>query len=117
MSEADAAAPPLGHRPNEPMPGRESLADPQGRAAAAADADGAGRGDGGRDGDRGAGREGGGDGDSGVCPDCGLPYSDHPDYAADGQHGHRHGPPQESEGSLPGERLDPSNLGGDPAEP
>ena len=116
MSESP---PPLGVGPSEPRPGKESLRDPQGREAAAADGD-------------------------GVCPDCGLPYRDHPDFAAGGHpvpsHGRLHattsgsgfaaqrrddrfdprdapGSPGEREQRLPGEELDPDMLGGDPAEP
>lgn len=106
---AAAGAPPLGTRPAEPLPGKASLADPQGRQAAGAD----------------------GDGDGGVCPDCGLPYKDHPDFAGgrDPAHGHGHGQghhafdprdvpgsPAADERHLPGEELDQRNLGGDPAE-
>jgi hypothetical protein len=130
-----ASAPPLGLRPSEPMPGKQSLADPQGKAAAAVESR---SGDGGKD-DGGSGGNGGdGKDDGGVCPDCGLPYRDHPDFAAGHRegHGHRHphgpdsqqgggpapfnardapGSPAADERRLPGEELDPTGLGGDPA--
>jgi hypothetical protein len=119
-----SAAPPLGLRPSEPRPGKQSLADPQGKAAAAVES-----GDGGKDGKD----------EGGVCPDCGLPYRDHPDFSAghgEPGHGHRHlhGPDRQDDGRhapfdardapgspavderrLPGEELDPNGLGGDPA--
>lgn len=107
-----ADAPPLGNRPTEPLPGKQSLVDPQGKALAAAESNDGG--DGGKD-------------DGGVCPDCGLPYRDHPDFSAGhgGGHGHHHpapfdsrdapGSPSADERRLPGEELDPTGLGGDPA--
>jgi hypothetical protein len=82
---ADGPAPPLGNRPNEPAPGKESLADPQGRSA---------------DGDGGKGP---------TCPDCGLPFGEHPDY-------HMHGDDGPARMDLPGRELQESDLGGDPAE-
>ena len=84
MSEATPAAPPappLGQRPNEPAPGKDSLANPQGR-----DGDGAGP----------------------TCPDCGLPFGEHPDF-------HAHGPDGAARMDLPGRELDEDQLGGDPA--
>jgi hypothetical protein len=106
--DAAAAAPPLGQRPAEPLPGKASLADPQGKKAA--EAVGAATGDGGGPG-------------GGTCPDCGLPYRDHPDFSA--AHGHRRhadfdpadapGSPSAHEEDLPGEELDQRSLGGDPA--
>jgi hypothetical protein len=88
MSESDAvgAAPPLGQRPNEPAPGKESLQNPQGH-----------------DGDR-----HGGSG-KGTCPDCGLPFGEHPEY-------HAHGEGDAGRMALPGRELEPTGLGGDPAE-
>lgn len=93
-------APPLGQRPAEPRPGKESLENPRGAE---------GQGDGG---------EGNG---KGTCPDCGLPFGEHPDY-------HLHGGSQGRPGGLvdlgdadmdadplPGQALD-SEVGGDPAE-
>lgn len=77
-------APPLGQRPNEPTPGKDSLANPMGRA------------------------DGDGDGGKGTCPDCGLPFGEHPEY-------HAHGV-DDARMALPGQRLDESELGGDPAE-
>jgi hypothetical protein len=134
-----SGAPPLGNRPAEPRPGKASLADPQGRIAAAVgptataaaatpakDGEGRDRGDGGKN----------GDGKGGFCPDCGLPFGEHPDFAGrhDPARGHGHGAhgghghggdssrPLEPHGSdardhpLPGQELDPRSLGGDPAE-
>ena len=63
MSETGtAAAPPLGQRPNEPAPGKDSLANPQGR-------------------------EDGGAGSGPTCPDCGLAFGEHPEYHAHGPDG------------------------------
>jgi hypothetical protein len=84
MSPGAGEAPPLGHRPNEPEPGKDSLRHPQGHA----DGDGGGK---------------------GVCPDCGLPFGEHPDY-------HMHGADGAAPMDLPGSGLDPAELGGDPAE-
>lgn len=84
MSPEPGAAPPLGQRPNEPAPGKESLADPQGRDT---------------DGDKGP-----------TCPDCGLPFGEHPDY-------HMHGADGAIGKDLPGRGLEAAALGGDPAEP
>lgn len=87
---ADAgAAPPLGQRPNEPAPGKDSLANPQGR------------------------QEDGGE--RGTCPDCGLPFGEHPEYHA-GSPGSPGQDGRTPEGELPGQRLDEPDLGGDPAE-
>lgn len=83
---SEAAAPPLGQRPNEPAPGKDSLANPQGR-----DSDG-------RDGGAGP-----------TCPDCGLPFGEHPDF-------HAHGDDGAARMDLPGRELDEDPLGGDPAE-
>lgn len=49
---ADTAAPPLGYRPNEPTPGKDSLEHPQGRDPA----------------------------QQPTCPDCGLPFGEHPEF-------------------------------------
>lgn len=84
MSADPGTAPPLGQRPNEPVPGKDSLANPQGRQ-----------------------EEGG---DRGTCPDCGLPFGEHPEYHARAG-GHAAGDPE-----SPGRRLDEPELGGDPAE-
>lgn len=84
---SDSGAPPLGQRPSEPMPGKQSLADPFGRAQ--------GDGDG---------------GDKGTCPDCGLPFGEHPEF------GHARRDSDDSGMDLPGKRLEPTELGGDPAE-
>jgi hypothetical protein len=81
----DTGAPPLGQRPNEPAPGKDSLAHPQGPNAA--------------DGTSSDGK--------GTCPDCGLPYGEHPEY-------HAHG--REDTPALPGVGLGHRELGGDPAE-
>ena len=92
-------APPLGTRPTEPLPGKESLKDPRGTSAAATD-------------------------EPGICPDCGLPFGEHPDtHLHDGSGGHPGWADvdldaeeeQAEEEHLPGEELDPSELGGDPA--
>ncbi len=80
MSTQAGAAPPLGKRPNEPVPGKDSLANPQGH-----------------------------DGDGkGACPDCGLPFGEHPEF-------HSHGDDGASRMGLPGRELDEPELGGDPA--
>lgn len=79
-----AAAPPLGQRPNEPAPGKDSLHDPFGRKME--------------------------DDGKGSCPDCGLPFSDHPtDFSG-------HATPVHASMNLPGAELQPRELGGDPAE-
>ncbi|MEA3135822.1 MAG: hypothetical protein QOJ26_902 [Thermoplasmata archaeon] len=83
-TDETASAPPLGQRPNEPVPGKDSLANPQGYSE---------------------------DG-KGTCPDCGLPFGEHPEF-------HSHGGPRGGDSldgaALPGKELDPE-LGGDPAE-
>lgn len=91
MTASASAAPPLGQRPNEPVPGKDSLAHPQGRQE-----------DGGPAGGSGDGR--------GTCPDCGLPFGEHPEF-------HAHGANRPA-GDLdaPGRLLDEAELGGDPAE-
>jgi hypothetical protein len=85
MTMTGSQAPPLGNRPNEPAPGKDSLENPQGHAA---------------DGDGGRGP---------TCPDCGLPFGEHPDY-------HMHGDDGPARMDLPGRGLEGSELGGDPAE-
>ena len=94
-------APPLGQRPSEPRPGKESLEHPRG-----ADGDG-----------------GNGDGNGkGTCPDCGLPFGEHPEYHLhDGSQGNPGwadvdlGDADMEADPLPGQALD-SEVGGDPAE-
>lgn len=98
MSADAGAAPPLGMRPSEPRPGKDSLQDPQGRA-----------------------REGA-DGKGETCPDCGLPFGEHPEYHMhDGGGGSAKwaevdlGDADMDADPLPGKALG-SELGGDPAE-
>ncbi|MHB1260814.1 MAG: hypothetical protein ACYC2H_03775 [Thermoplasmatota archaeon] len=87
MTVDASVAPPLGQRPNEPTPGKDSLANPQGRAE---------------------------DG-RGTCPDCGLPFGEHPEYHAHGSDGEA-GNSFDTPGDVPGGRLDEREQGGDPAE-
>lgn len=89
-------APPLGQRPTEPRPGKDSLADPQGERAAGKDS-------------------------ADRCPDCGLPFGEHPDFhlhdGSAGQPGWAEvdlGDEDMDAEALPGQRLD-EELGGDPA--
>ena len=101
-------APPLGQRPTEPRPGKESLHDPRGEAKAEAGNA------------RGANLDGAAGGPE-TCPDCGLPFGEHPDYHLhDGGQGAARWAEADlgnSRGAddLPGRRLD-QELGGDPAE-
>jgi hypothetical protein len=97
MSTGPGAAPPLGQRPSEPRPGKESLEDPRGEAKS-------------------------GDGKAETCPDCGLPFGEHPEYHMhDGGGGSARwaevdlGDEDMDADDLPGQRLD-SEVGGDPAE-
>lgn len=94
MSPEDA--PPLGMRPSEPTPGKQSLQDPRGEQAAPKD--------------------------GATCPDCGLPFGEHPDYHLHDGQGGKPGWAEVDLGDddldadpLPGQRLD-DELGGDPAE-
>lgn len=96
-------APPLGQRPTEPRPGKASLEDPRGEGLAPTIAgDGHGKGE--------------------TCPDCGLPFGEHPEYHMhDGGQGNARwaevdlGDQDMDADDLPGQRLD-QELGGDPAE-
>jgi hypothetical protein len=102
-----ADAPPLGQRPSEPVPGKDSLENPRG-----AEADTPTRSsDGGADG-----------GGKGTCPDCGLPFGEHPEYHL---HDGSAGKPGWAEvdlgdddleaDPLPGQALG-GDVAGDPAE-
>ncbi|HUR26314.1 MAG TPA: hypothetical protein VM327_09915 [Candidatus Thermoplasmatota archaeon] len=77
-------APPLGQRPNEPVPGKDSLENPQGHEARAT-----------------------GDPAGPTCPDCGLAFGEHPEF-------HTHGEDGAARMDLPGRELENDQLGGDP---
>ena len=109
--------PPLGQRPTEPTPGRESLFDPKGEQK--------------------AGQQSGADGKApDTCPDCGLPFGEHPDFHMHDGGGGSPGwaevdlgdPAAADDGAvdlgeadmeaddLPGQEIEQRELGGDPAE-
>jgi hypothetical protein len=100
----DFEAPPLGQRPSEPKPGKESLADPRGEASRqdpASSQDDKGR---------------------GTCEDCGLPFGEHPEFHMHDGGGGKPGWAEVDLGDagmdaddLPGQRLG-GEVGGDPAE-
>jgi hypothetical protein len=104
MSPEASEAPPLGQRPTEPTPGKASLEDPRGAAA-----------------DESSKADGNGGG-AGTCPDCGLPFGEHPEYHLHDGSGGKPGWAEVDLGDadmdaddLPGQRID-GELGGDPAE-
>ena len=101
MSDGVTGAPPLGQRPTEPTPGKASLEDPRGEAKEAQQADAK---------------------QPESCPDCGLPFGQHPEFHMhDGGGGNARwaevdlGDADMDADDLPGQRLD-QELGGDPAE-
>lgn len=101
-------APPLGQRPTEPKPGKESLADPRGVAKESHD-----------DAQQ---ADGGGKSQPESCPDCGLPFGQHPEFHMHGGGGGNVrwtrvdlGDADRDADALPGRRLD-QEIGGDPAE-
>jgi hypothetical protein len=69
---AAAGAPPLGYRPNEPAPGKDSLEHPEGHEAAQGP----------------------------TCPDCGLPFGEHPDFHLHGGRGLEDADPDEPADNL-----------------